>query len=67
MDANTKIKDLRAAKGWTITELARRSGVSIATLSRIESGLQVLTLVSIRGLARAFKCSERRFLDRAAR
>ncbi len=41
---------LRLDKGWTQSELARRSGVSQATLSRVEKGTQEprpLTLVKL--------------------
>ncbi|MBV8467294.1 MAG: helix-turn-helix transcriptional regulator [Burkholderiales bacterium] len=32
-----RLKDLRADRGWSLDELARRSGVSRATLSRLEN------------------------------
>ncbi|QBD76649.1 XRE family transcriptional regulator [Ktedonosporobacter rubrisoli] len=32
-----RLKDLRAERGWSLDELARRSGVSRATLSRLEN------------------------------
>lgn len=33
-----RLRDLRADRGWSLDELARRSGASRATLSRIENG-----------------------------
>src|SRR5882672_8001349 len=32
-----RLKDLRAERGWSLDELARRSNVSRATLSRLEN------------------------------
>lgn len=34
----TRLRDLRAGRGWSLDELAGRSNVSRATLSRIENG-----------------------------
>jgi transcriptional regulator with XRE-family HTH domain len=33
-----RIQELREAKGWSQAELGRRSGVTQATISRLESG-----------------------------
>lgn len=35
---NTDLKRARSQRGWTMDELADRSGVSKATISRIEAG-----------------------------
>lgn len=32
------LSDLRKAKGWTLAEVSRRTGVAISTLSKIENG-----------------------------
>ena len=38
--ATNPLRTLRKAKGWSLEELTRRSGVPKSTLSRIENGLQ---------------------------
>lgn len=37
-DAGAAVRKLRVARGWTLKELAERSGISLSTLSRIETG-----------------------------
>lgn len=50
----SRLRGLRSARGWTLEELAERSGLSKPFLSRLESGTRhpsvaaVLTLVRIR-------------------
>ena len=34
----SKIRDMRISKNWSLTDLAHRSGISIAILSKIENG-----------------------------
>lgn len=38
LSIGAKIRGYRAAEGWTLKQLAERSGVSIATISKIENG-----------------------------
>ena len=53
-DINSRIAALRKARNWRLEELAERSGVSRATLSRIERGDTSPTAVVLGQLARAF-------------
>lgn len=48
-----KIHVLRLAKDWTLAELAKRSGVALSSLSRIETGRMTGTLESHLRIARA--------------
>lgn len=43
-----RLRELRAARGWSLEELARRSGVSRATLSRLENA-EVSATASVLG------------------
>lgn len=45
---------LREAKGWTQLELARKSGVSNATISDIECGKKIPNLTTLQKIANAF-------------
>ncbi|MBI3317574.1 MAG: helix-turn-helix transcriptional regulator [Candidatus Omnitrophica bacterium] len=49
-----KIRELRLARDWTLAELAKRSGVALSSLSRIETGKMTGTLESHLQIARAF-------------
>lgn len=49
----TRLRAIRAEQGVTLTELAKRSGVDAATISRIETGVMVGTLESHLKLATA--------------
>lgn len=53
MQIGKKIKELRKARKMTLTELSEKSGVQIATLSRIEHGKMVGRLDSHMSIARA--------------
>jgi len=44
MEFSEKLHKIRKEKGWTLQELAKRSGVGIATLSRLEGGVHKGTL-----------------------
>ena len=44
MEFAKKLHEIRNKKGWTLQELAKKSGVGIATLSRLESGVHKGTL-----------------------
>lgn len=48
-----KLRNVRKAQGTTLVELAKRSGVDAATISRIETGRMTGTLESHAKLARA--------------
>ena len=57
------LRELREAKGWTLRELDRRSGISNATISRIESGLSVPKPESLIALANALEVDPKILLD----
>ena len=46
MITGTQIRIARAALGWTVAELARRSGVSASSIQRAETGGGVPTMQS---------------------
>ncbi|MDR7276392.1 transcriptional regulator with XRE-family HTH domain [Catenuloplanes atrovinosus] len=48
-----RLKRLRARRDVTLTALARRTGISVSTLSRLEAGLRRPTLEQLLPLARA--------------
>lgn len=53
----SRLRALRAARGWTLDELARRTHMSASTLSRLENGQRRLALDQIVVLARVFETS----------
>jgi transcriptional regulator with XRE-family HTH domain len=62
-----RLRSLRAARGWTIDDLARRSHLSASTISRIETGHRRLALDHLVTLARAFDTSvDELLVDEAA-
>ncbi len=48
-----RLRNLRERRFWSQQELARRSGVSRITVTRIETGAVVPTLMTVRRLAEA--------------
>lgn len=48
---------LRAERGWSLRELAERSGLSIAYVSELENGRKLPTLETFAQLARAYDVS----------
>lgn len=48
-----RLRELRTARGWTLDRLARASGISASTISRIETGRRRLGLDQLVPLARA--------------
>ena len=52
-----RIRELREVKDWSQAELARRSGVDQAIISRLESGeTQSINLPNLEKLAKALRC-----------
>src|SRR5579863_1700663 len=49
-----RLRGLRSAKGWTLVELAERSGLSKPFLSRLESGDRQPSIAAVLTLARVF-------------
>ena len=57
------LKGMRLVKGWSQSELARRSGVGQSTISRIERGETAgVSLGVLEKLARAFGIDDPAFL-----
>jgi transcriptional regulator with XRE-family HTH domain len=50
----SRLRSLRSAKGWTLEELAERSGLSKPFLSRLESGDRQPSIAAVLTLARVF-------------
>ena len=60
MSMGTKLRELRAERGWTQNELAKRSGVARTNLASIETGKVMKPATeTILKLARAFNINER--------
>lgn len=49
-----RLRELRAAREWTLEELAERSGLSKPFLSRLESGTRQPSIAAVLTLARVF-------------
>ncbi|MBI4335717.1 MAG: cupin domain-containing protein [Candidatus Omnitrophica bacterium] len=54
MDLGKRIRQLRKKRGMTLLEVSKKSGVALATLSRIETGRMTGTLESHTRIARTF-------------
>ena len=52
-----RLKELRLRRGWTLQELAARSGLSRAFLSRLESGNRQASIAAVLTLSRIFAVS----------
>lgn len=57
MNIGNRIKDLRKAKGITLLELSKKSGVALATLSRMENGKMTGTVNSHQIICKALNTS----------
>ncbi len=53
MTLGKKMKEFRQARDWSLAELAKRTGVALSSLSRIETGKMTGTLESHLKVARA--------------
>jgi len=60
-----KLKTLRLQSGFTLDELARLSGVSISTISKIENGQQRPSFETVLRIARALKINFVQLLEPA--
>lgn len=58
-----RLKDLRAGRNITLTDLAEETGISTSTLSRLEAGLRRPTLEQLLPLARAYSVSLDELVD----
>ena len=52
-----RVRQARAARRWTIRELAERSGLSVRFLVQVEAGAGNISVKRLDDLARAFKLS----------
>ncbi|HLZ53688.1 MAG TPA: XRE family transcriptional regulator [Verrucomicrobiae bacterium] len=53
----TRLRELRLRRGWTLQELAARSGLSKPFLSRLESGNRQASIAAVLTLSRVFDVS----------
>jgi transcriptional regulator with XRE-family HTH domain len=53
----SRLQDLRLQRSWTLQELARRSGLSKAFLSRLETGDRQASIAAVLTLAKVFDVS----------
>jgi transcriptional regulator with XRE-family HTH domain len=58
------LRELRKRKGWTLAEVAKRTGVSISTLSKTERGQLSLTYDKLVQLAQGLEVDITTFFDR---
>jgi len=56
-DVGPRLRDLRRQRAGTLSELSESTGISVSTLSRLESGLRRPTLELLLPLARAHQVS----------
>jgi transcriptional regulator with XRE-family HTH domain len=56
-DFRSRLKDLRADRGWTLEELSERTGLSKAFLSRLEAGDRQPSIAAVLTLANVFGVS----------
>lgn len=54
MDIGKRIRQLRKTRGLTLLQVSKKSGVALATLSRIETGKMTGTLESHMNIAKSF-------------
>ncbi len=52
-----KVKQIRLKKGYTVRKLSELSGISIAEVSRVESGARRPTIDTLYALAKAMEVS----------
>ena len=57
------VRSARAALGWSQPDLAKRSGVSLVAIARLESGMAVPRLSTVSKLKEAFNKAGIRILD----
>ncbi|PHR21058.1 MAG: XRE family transcriptional regulator [Hoeflea sp.] len=63
LDFGRRLRKLRQDKGWTLAELAERSGLVISTISKAERGIIALTYDRLAMLARALEVDMAAFFN----
>ena len=63
----TRLKELRKAKSFSITELAEKSGVSTGLISQIERNLVVPSVVNLYRIAQALGTDINYFFEKNRR
>ena len=53
----TCLRNLRCTRRWTQAELARRSGLSVSTVSALERGMRDMSVETLFALCRALCCT----------
>lgn len=61
-----RLRSLRSSRGWTLEELAERSGLSKAFLSRLEAGSRHPSIAAVLTLARVYDVAMASFFEQAA-
>ena len=59
----TGIRRLRTTAGWSLSELGKRSGIAVSTLSKVENGLLTLNYDRLQQIASALDLSLSEFLS----
>jgi len=57
-----RIRELRRGRIWKLSDLSKRSGIALSTLSKVENGMLSLTYDRLQQVARAFDMSLSEFL-----
>lgn len=52
-----RFRSMRVLRSYTLTDLYEMTGISLSTLSRYENGEGTPTVVNLRKLAKAFRCT----------
>jgi len=62
-----RVRSLRERRGWSLSELARRAGIGVSTLSEIEAGQSAPRLDTLGALAHALGAPLETFLHAKCR
>ncbi|MBU6407223.1 MAG: XRE family transcriptional regulator [Alphaproteobacteria bacterium] len=57
-----RVRQMRRAKSWNLSELSKRSGIAVSTLSKVENGILSLNYDRLLDVAHAFDLSLSEFL-----
>lgn len=61
-----RVRLLRHDRGWNLSDLSKRSGIALSTLSKVENGILSLTYDRLQQVAQAFDMTMSAFLSPAA-